>query len=257
MQFGYHIAEPKGDRLDTLTSRFACQSCGKTYAWKPALAGRRAKCACGHVMVAPDASPAAEVDEDLYDVVDDSPPVAVATTPAIPMIKAVNYARAETVGESAVDRYFPDRVKDLYLPLFLIAGGTIIELAVALMGRSRSLAFAMGAVGTFMVINTIIMLLTVMVVAKIRAINFGPVPTALIKLCGLSIGPGAVGSLLSLVFSWIPIIGALSGWIAGCILYFALFGAMFDLDESDTWVVVLSVFFVRLALFVGLVLFLR
>jgi hypothetical protein len=96
-----------------------------------------------------------------------------------------------------------------------------------------------------------------MVVAKIRGINFGPVPTALIKLCGLSIGPGAVGSLLSLLFGWIPIFGALGGWIAGCILYFAMFGAMFDLEESDTWVVVLSVFFVRLALFVGLVLFLR
>ena len=214
------------------------------------------KCACGHVMVAP-AGLAEDGDDDLYEVVDDAPragatTAAAASPPVIPVARPMSYARRETVAEPVTDQYFPDRVKDLYAPLAMIAVGTIIELSLAMFGRSRSLAYAMTSVGVFLVANTIIMLLTVMVVAKVRSISFGPVPTAIIKLCGLSIGPGAVGSLLSLIFAWIPFLGALGGWLAGCILYFACFGALFDLDEPDTWAVVLSVVFVRIALFIAI-----
>jgi hypothetical protein len=89
------------------------------------------------------------------------------------------------------------------------------------------------------------MLAGIFLVAKIRDISFGPLPTAIIKLCAISIGPGAIGSLLGLVLAWFPL-GGLIGWVVGFILYFALIGALFDLDESDTWWCVITIFGVKL-----------
>src|SRR5678815_2959020 len=48
--------------------KFSCGGCGKTYKWKPQLAGKKAKCKCGHVMTVPKELPAEEEDGlgDLY-----------------------------------------------------------------------------------------------------------------------------------------------------------------------------------------------
>jgi DNA-directed RNA polymerase subunit RPC12/RpoP len=39
--------------------KFSCAACGKEYRWKPELAGRKAKCACGAAIVVPAERPAA------------------------------------------------------------------------------------------------------------------------------------------------------------------------------------------------------
>jgi hypothetical protein len=253
--------------MTELCTRFTCDICGKAYRWKPELAGRRVKCACGRVMTAPTAAPAEE--EELYALVPDNEPkramkVTVIEHPVVPVKEApfvpgaaVAYARNEAViRESRVEQYFPDRVKDLYIPLALIGAGTIIDTAlylfagrasrVSVLGPGAALAGALAAVGFSMLAQAGIMLATVFVVAKVRGISFGPVPTAIVKLCGISIGPGAIGSLVGLVLGFLPFIGGLIGWIAGFILYFACIGALFELDESDTWAVVVSVFFAKL-----------
>jgi hypothetical protein len=261
--------------MTELSTRFTCDVCFKAYRWRPELAGRRVKCACGRVMTAPSAPPAEE--EELYDLVpDDEPKRAMKVTaiehPVVPIKEApfvpgaaVAYARNEAaIGESRVEQYFPDRVKDLYIPLALIGAGTIIDVAMylfagrassraSIVGPGAALAGALAAVGISMLVQAGIMLATVFCVAKVRGISFGPVPTAIIKLCGISIGPGAIGSVVGLVLGFLPLIGGLLGWIAGFILYFACIGALFELDESDTWAVVVSVFFAKL-LFVFVVL---
>src|SRR5689334_273899 len=37
----------------TTEPRFACAACGKQYAWKPELAGKKGKCKCGATMDVP------------------------------------------------------------------------------------------------------------------------------------------------------------------------------------------------------------
>lgn len=66
----------------------ACEQCGKRYRWKPELAGRRAKCACGHVIDMPAAPPDSapppgpESDDDgMYGITDDSTPKRPARRP--------------------------------------------------------------------------------------------------------------------------------------------------------------------------------
>src|SRR4051812_48229862 len=39
--------------------KFTCQSCGKSYRWKPEFAGKKVKCKCGTVMTAPKSPPRA------------------------------------------------------------------------------------------------------------------------------------------------------------------------------------------------------
>ena len=36
--------------------KFSCAACGKQYTWKPQLAGKKAKCACGSSLVVPAAA---------------------------------------------------------------------------------------------------------------------------------------------------------------------------------------------------------
>jgi hypothetical protein len=241
--------------MTELSTRFTCDACGKAHRWKSALAGRRVKCSCGHVMTAPAVPPAEE--EELYDLVPDTEPkpalkVTVIEHPLEPPAPfnpgdAIAYARRETPhADLVVDRYFPDRVKDLYLPLVLIAGGTVIEVAIAVFGRSMPLYKAGAAVGLYMLIHAAIMFVTALFAAKVLSISFGPIPTAIIKLCGIAIGPGAIGSLLGVMLGFIPIVGALIGWLCGCILYFATIGALFDLDEGDTFYVVIFIFFAKI-----------
>jgi hypothetical protein len=45
----------------------------------------------------------------------------------------------------------------------------------------------------------------------------------------------------------------LLGWAGEFVLYFALLGALFDLDQGDTWYCVLVIFLVRVAVFFTMV----
>jgi type II secretory pathway pseudopilin PulG len=47
--------------------KFSCDGCGKSYSWKPELAGRRVKCKCGQAMSVPATDPAAAAADDLPD----------------------------------------------------------------------------------------------------------------------------------------------------------------------------------------------
>jgi len=240
-----------------------CDACGRRFAWKPQLAGRKVRCPCGQVMTVPEQQSPTAPEDELYDMAPE--PAAPAPRSAIPITAPVHPAGAPGAATPAVDyrrpgvgglageggrmeRYFPDRVKDLYMPLALIAGGTVIEFALSLIatraglqGAARSVVY----VGLYMVINTVLMLFAIFFVAYMREISFGPVPTAILKLCAISIGPGAIGSLVGFLLGWFPL-GGLIGWVVGFVLYFALIGALFDLDESDTWWCVITVFLVKL-----------
>src|SRR4051794_31875728 len=54
-----------------VAGQFSCDACGKSYRWKPELAGRKAKCKCGAVMVCPKDEPGKEQEEDLFELAPD------------------------------------------------------------------------------------------------------------------------------------------------------------------------------------------
>lgn len=43
---------------EVISTGFGCKACGRRFAWKPALAGKRVKCSCGNVLTVPATAPA-------------------------------------------------------------------------------------------------------------------------------------------------------------------------------------------------------
>src|SRR3954447_11640808 len=51
-----------------MAGKFSCDACGKTYSWKPELAGKRVKCKCGQPISIPAHDPAGDDVGDLGDL---------------------------------------------------------------------------------------------------------------------------------------------------------------------------------------------
>jgi hypothetical protein len=98
------------------TSQFSCSGCGKSYAWKPEIAGKRVKCKCGERLNVPATDPAAveleaepmpEGFDDLMALADGAPvseasyapePAVAAAAPARPAKRSGGGAAVAAVG---------------------------------------------------------------------------------------------------------------------------------------------------------------
>jgi len=251
--------------MATEEPRFVCQACGRTYRWQPALAGRRAKCRCGQEMSVPPTPPTAgEVDlipmspapAQAGEGAGDKPAHGAPTaTPHRAMPLEYRRPGAATTQRLAVDRLFPDRVKDRYLPAALIGLGVVVRLGYYLLwlgDSTRGGPSVLSSVALEMVVGSAVLLVAILIAGKRRQIDFGPLPVAVFKLFAIVLGPTGVALLAAPLFIWIPGAGGLIYWIVEFCLYFAFIGALFDLDQSDTWYCVKVAFLVRIAIYLGL-----
>ena len=239
---------------------FSCESCGKSYRWKPELAGRRAKCKCGAVMLCPATEPGKQED-DLFELAPDvneakSPrPVVAAThvaTHAVPIATTpsgvpLQYRSPKNAEKASGE---PTQLIDLWAPLFLIGGGVAGEILAAFIrtrGDPQGMAGAMFGLSVGIFVGTAFMVVGMWVAAKLRGLSLGSPGTALLKLCAIAIAPGAAIDLLDLPLRIIPLFGWIIAWIIGFILYFALIGTLFELDQEDTWYCVMVIFLVKIA----------
>jgi hypothetical protein len=137
------------------------------------------------------------------------------------------------------------------MPLWLLAGGVAVEIAAALikMGNpQRALTHLWLHVGLKVIVGTLIMLTGMLLAARVRGIDLGNVWTAAFKLAAVSVAPGAIMIFFTPVLSVFPL-GFLLVWLAHFCLYFALLGALFDLDQEDTWYCVCVIFLLHLAVY--------
>lgn len=242
---------------DTTLATFACEGCGKQYAWKPELAGRAVKCRCGAVMRAPAEPPAP--DDDLYGMTDQptSAPSPVsapaAAAPSSPMSPAsLRPAPAEVLQYAGkipapADQFDTDKLKNLHAPLALIAAGFVVLcIATWWQAGTQGLMPAFTVMGILLAIRTTLMLIAVFFVSRQRGFKVGSLGSAILKLLAISLGPVAVMAVLSLPLDFVPL-GFVANWLIGLCLYFALIGYFFDLDQEDTWACVWVIFLVNLA----------
>jgi hypothetical protein len=238
-------------------STFACEGCQKRYRWSTGLAGRKVRCKCGVVLQCPlDPAPAGDPMYDVAPAAPDFPQHAIAVHPSTDAGPAgeppLGYRAPRDDHGDALEKYFPDKVKDFYMPLWLIGGATAIQLlGAAFWNRGTGgVALAMTAIGMQMVVGTVVMLCGILIAVRFRGISLGPFPTALLKLAAVSVAPGALMTILLPLAFIIPFrVGSLLIWGAGFVLYFALLGALFDLDESDTWYCIGVIFVLRVGLY--------
>jgi hypothetical protein len=232
---------------DDGSSRFTCEQCGRRYKWKPELAGRMARCSCGATMSYPTTSPDAD---DMYDL---APQPQAIPSPAISAIQPVAPISKPTLAyrapkEDAKSQTDTDKIRNLQMPMWLLAGGVLIEVIANLFYNRGQLDRALIEVGIQLILGTAVMLAGILIAAKLRQIDLGSFWIAVFKLSAISVAPAALVSLATPLLIVIPF-GFLLGFIAQFILYFALLGALFDMDESDTWYCVWVIFLVRVVFY--------
>jgi hypothetical protein len=225
-------------------AEFACAGCGKRYAWKPALAGRRVRCGCGATMTCPAAAPAA--DEETYDFA----PMRVEAIPEPVPAPVASLAYRAPKEEVAV-RGDTERIRDIRMPLWILTGGVVVEVVAGLIHR-RSFEAAMLHVGVNLIFGTVVMVAGMMVAAKMRGLVLGNFWNVVFKLSAIAIAPTALVSLLMPGLIVLFCIGYLIALALAFVLYFALIGALFDLDQGDTWYCVIVIFCVNVMVSYGL-----
>jgi hypothetical protein len=141
-----------------------------------------------------------------------------------------------------------DTVKNLYLPLWLLGGGIVVEIVAAFLRDGLSV-FALIDVGFELIVGTGVMLVGILLAARLRGLQLGSFWNSAFKLSAISVAPAAALDLLWPFLQIIPLLGGLLGLAGSFVLYFALLGALFDLEESDTWFCVWVIFLVRLAVY--------
>ncbi len=218
--------------------QFQCDACGRRYKWKAALAGREFRCACGEKVQCPLNESEAKI---TYDLVPEPelPPIAQLAPPD-PTIQ-YETPKAPTV------RSNEDLVMNKYAPLALLCGGVVVEIIAGLI-RLRDPLIAANFVGLQLLGGIVSMLLALFLAVKFRGILLGPIWIVILKLSAISIGPPAVVDLAYPLLKFVPCgLGVVVGLIGEFALYFALLGAFFDLDESDTWYCVGVIFVINVA----------
>ena len=154
----------------------------------------------------------------------------------------LNYRSATTTTATPLQ---PDRFKNIQLPIYLLAGGIGIEFVSSLWSRDAGIANVL--VELFLV--TPLMLFGIAIAANFRGLSLKPWPVSLLKLAAIAVAPTAAVRLIEPILSLLSIVGLLIGFAVTFVLYFSLLGALFDLEESDTWYVVWVMFLVRVGFY--------
>jgi hypothetical protein len=239
---------------DATVAKFACDGCGKQYTWKPELAGKKAKCKCGAVMMIPADAPMAPEADGLYDLAPDSAPKPKAKPkapmaplaprnagggrseslrPAMaaaahggggggggPIPAGVGYAPGPTQREK--DRFSKDTLfdqnRDLYVPIGIMVAGFILFIvgySVRYHVYGAGIAgIAIGA-GILTLISAVLLIGMALVIAGPMGVSFGGPASASLKLAAIAIFTDGV-------LTWLDI-GILKLAGQGGVMYGAIF----------------------------------
>jgi hypothetical protein len=187
--------------------------------------------------------------EDIYDLVAEEPRPAIAVTPQKDpnqVLRPVLAYRSKKVDAAKIAD--PETIKNLQMPMWLLGGGVVIEIVAALL-RGGGADGALVYVGVELILGTVVMLAGILIAAQLRGIDLGKFWIATFKLAAITVAPAAAVDLAYPLLRIVPIFGGLFALAGEFILYFALLGALFDLDESDTWYCVWVILIVRIAVY--------
>jgi hypothetical protein len=233
---------------ETAEPMFRCDVCGRRHAWTPELAGQTIRCACGEAALVP-----AEAESELYDVAPTAPvvvrPVAEESAYDAPS-STLSYRRptAAPVDEaySEANPLIVSVTRDLTIPIVLIVLGTVSEFVWAITSRAAggSPGRAAAMVGFDFVMDVAVMLVGVVAAARVLSINFGPVPTAVLKLGAIALGPAGVTAIIVWALGG-GVVPQVAGWLLRLVIYLWLFWYLFELDTDDLWGTIVIVYGVR------------
>ena len=242
---------------------FACDACGKTYAWKPAIAGKKAKCKCGSVLMVPEEEPVQETNlDDLYSLAPDSP-VDEGTSARIQMpapvvasagavrgagAAAIGYQRGPSARERELEATakYVDPTRDIGVPVGLLLAGVISYLAFYMFRyelRGGAIAAILVGISVMTVIKAALLIGFAFVIAGPVGVSFGGVGTAALKLAAIAVF--ADGCQIWVDYGVEKVAGG-GGFFNGMLsfpvilaIYWGLLIYLFSMDGGDAWLVVM------------------
>ena len=237
-----------------------CATCGKRFRYKPELAGRTAKCACGATLFipkphAPTATP--DGDDGEYDVAPDPPekrPAAAASVaPPVGLAAGAGTADAplplghllppQRKGLTPEKRLTneelvpPSTLRDLILPSILIPIGIALRFfeVMSLTATKNPMEFgpAVAAVMLKVILSVSLMLGGMFLAVTILEVNFiGSRARIAYRLIAIAIAPGAIYGICS--YAGGEMYGAMIGTFLSVAVYSLLFWLLMRLDVKDT-----------------------
>jgi hypothetical protein len=237
--------------------KFSCESCGKSYTWKSAIAGKRAKCACGAVMLVPQSDPIPEDDPLLTMGQPWKKTSLAAVMPAnVAQVQVVTPAalgygrgrRSEHEKQLRSDKLY-DGPRDIYVPVGLLVAGFIGMVLWALLAvetdfRMSVIVLMASALST--AIKTIVLVGVGYALAARVGVSFGTFWSALLKFGAIIIFTDTLLLWLEQIIRYTGAIdshGRGSIWILAMELMGAtaviamLLNYLFDMDRDETiWV---------------------
>jgi hypothetical protein len=257
------------DMSETITS-ITCNGCGKKYKWKPQLAGKRVKCACGGIIAVPQAEVADEPD-DLYALAEDAakklqsaesesatiapPQEPVLGSPALATVKPglaaagvkdplpLVYRRRGLSEEPKVERP-PSALQNYILPAAMIALGLCLSFVEG-MGRDERVLNA-GQVVITIICNLALVIGAIFLASAIAGVALDdPMHVTILKVCAIGLLPGAIAGIIG------NQIGGINGDIVGPLVSVALllgsFFLLFRMAVQDMVICVMLVWNIRSA----------
>lgn len=263
-------------------AKFTCDSCGRSYTWKPELAGRRARCRCGATINVPQALPQ-EQDNQLYDLAPAEESARPKTTrvPLAPLAPkaAVSHAQAAPAAHPVVSSALAyqrgaterdrqrtsaisllDLKRDVYVPVAVLVLGFVLYTGFyAIRYELSGTGIAMVGLGVNIItaFKAALLIGFALVAAGPLGVSFGGIYTAILKLA-------AVAVFCDGVTTWVDagvarLAGGAGGAFSGMIsfpvalaVYWILLIYMFSMDPGDSWMVVVLLavfdFIVRMVL---------
>jgi hypothetical protein len=181
-------------------------------------------------------------ESDIYDL---SPEQSAPAKPMRPTAQPVALPYRTAPKKAAGLSTDTEVLKNVQIPLVLLTVGVVVQLVAAWFGE-ESMAIGVVGVAIGLVLGTAVTLVGVLIAARLRAIQLGKFRYTLLKLGALYVFPLAMLTVAMTALRFIPFLGPLIGLIGEFVLYFALLGVLFDLEESDTWYCVFIIFLVNL-----------
>lgn len=160
---------------------FSCPACGRRYGWKPAMAGKTARCICGTILHVPNPNELSVRPLSLPSPTSTSGDLQVDTPPRT---NVLDYRKQPLVDSMA------DRVHDIYLPTGLLILGTLALLAwIVAQGRGgiRESITISQLTGAAIVLKIALLGLVGWFFARKSGAGFAALSTTVLKIAALAI----------------------------------------------------------------------
>jgi len=152
----------------------------------------------------------------------------------------------QSAAQKPVSPADPQSIMSIYAP-WMLAGSVAVEVVAAYF-KERNFRLAIIGLGIGLVLGTIVKVAGILLLGRLRQIDFGPFWMSVLKLAAVTTVTDAVFILVYPLLMFIPL-GGLLGLGGQFVLFFALLGALFNLDEQDTWYCVFVFFLLDLAVY--------